>query len=274
MDQDMTEPAPFVAPAADFREIGTEEQVTALYAAFAEARAEFAPIVKNRVSGKGTTKEFKYADLETILDSCVPALSKHGLAVLQPPSGNAIRTMLVHKGGARIVSLMPLVDSADIKEFGGQITYLRRYVVNGLLGVSADHDADGGETKEESSAGYRGAGPQRTPQLPPQTKPASEAPPATRPTSAPAAAPSTQSASHLTNAAALAATEVPRWLNDLEKEQLSKLCQQCGDTDEAQVIARVKALTKGERPNVGHYQGLVMALKAQAAKHAQPNKET
>lgn len=280
MEQEsMSEPAvlPVVQVLAEFQEIGTTEQLAALYGALAKASGAFTKIVKGRTvkitQKNGQVYSFDYAELEDSLAATKPSLAANGLSIMQPfgmaPGGPAIvRTVLAHEGGARVISLTELPGWEDIKGLGGNITYLRRYAYNALLCLSADQDGDDmpeakrGEVAAES-------GPRRSPQTPPQAKPASEAPAAPRPTTAPTAAPVTSPAASQASAAGPAATEAPRWLNDVEKENLSKLCQLCGDTDEAQVIARVKALTKGERPNVGHYQGLVMSLKAQAAKHAQ-----
>lgn len=157
----------------EFQELGSPEQLAELYGALAAARGEFTRIAKNRTvkikSAKGDYT-FDYAELEESLAATVPALSKHGLVVLQPAGGAILRTIVAHKGGARIVTTMPLPAAEDIKTFGGSISYMRRYCYNATLCLSADADADDmpdakrGESHAESK-------PRSTPQVPRQEQP-------------------------------------------------------------------------------------------------------
>lgn len=129
--------APIVsAPEVDFEERGSEQQIVALYAAFAEARGDFGAIVKNRkvtITPKvGKPYTFEYADMDASLSAVVVPLSKRGLAVLQPLTRlnadiAAIRTMLVHKDGGRVIARFPLEMANDMKTFAGDVTYARRY---------------------------------------------------------------------------------------------------------------------------------------------------
>lgn len=190
------EPQP--PPAAEFYEQGTPEQLAELYGALAAARGEFTKIVKNRtvtIKPKDPNKPaytFDYAELEESLAATVPALSKHGLVVIQPPTIGVIRTILAHKAGARVTTVMELPRSEDIKTFGANITYLRRYCYNALLCLSADADADDvplparGEAHAESR-------PRSQPQVPPAER--REASAAPRPTQPAASARSTESRS-------------------------------------------------------------------------------
>lgn len=152
----------------DYKEFGTDAQITALYAAMAQARGEFGKIVQNRtarISKDGKLLyEFTYADMDQVLEAVVPALSKHGLVVMQPP-GSVLRTILAHKGGARIMSVMELPKAGDIKTHGGNITYLRRYALNALLCLAADADADDMPNAKQGETGAQ-SGPRRTPEVP------------------------------------------------------------------------------------------------------------
>lgn len=137
----------------------TDESTIALVAALAQAQGEFEPIIKNRevkiVSRRTTTAyTFMYADLDSIRRSTQPALSKHGLAVMSLPiqkaDGGYLRTLITHSVGGFVWAelLIPAVGSDDddvsetIKAFGGLLTYLRRYLLIGMLNLSADHDLD------------------------------------------------------------------------------------------------------------------------------------
>lgn len=143
---------PPTPPLTDFQELGTPEQLAELYGALAMARGEFTKIVKGRTvtitPKEGRPYTFNYAELDDSLAAVVPALSKHGLVVIQPFSmlpnkGPAlVRTILAHKAGARLVSMTELLDWKDAKGLGGVITYLRRYSLNAMLCLAADEDAD------------------------------------------------------------------------------------------------------------------------------------
>lgn len=133
-------------------EVGTSQQLAALYGALAAAQGEFQPIQKNRdveiKMREGGKYRFQYADLEEITAKTRPALSKHGLATCQPitrtGTATVLRTMLVHKEGGMLVSEIPLPPSGggDIKNYGATLTYLRRYAKSAILDVAADDDLD------------------------------------------------------------------------------------------------------------------------------------
>lgn len=131
--------------ADDVREHGTDEQLAALYCAMAKAKAEFRPVPKNH-DGQVGHQKFRYAPLATLQDCTVGALSKHGLAVVQPfaiTGGLAcIRTIVSHEGGARLVSRFCFEPAADIKQLGSQSTYYRRYAYQSVLCVDSGDDAD------------------------------------------------------------------------------------------------------------------------------------
>lgn len=142
------------------KESGTSQQLCLLYAALAKAQGEFQPILKNRsvkISMKtGGSYNFRYADLEEITAKTRPALAKNGLATIQPiiqrGNGTVLLTKLVHADGGEIVSEISLPPSSggDIKNYGAQISYLRRYAKTSILDVAADDDLDeNGQEAEE-----------------------------------------------------------------------------------------------------------------------------
>ena len=124
-----------------------------LWAALAKAQGEFEPILSLQTARiqmtKGGEYSFTYADLEEIIKKTRPALSAQGIGFTQlivggPESGVTLLTILFHESGAAIESELDLPSSDDIKEFGGYVTYVRRYVLAPLLGVASqeliDHD--------------------------------------------------------------------------------------------------------------------------------------
>lgn len=222
-------PAPTIA---DFQELGTPEQLAELYGALALARGEFTKIAKNRtVTIKGKTEySFDYADMEESLAATVPALAKHGLVVIQPPTINVIRTILAHKSGARVVTIMALPGAEDIKTFGASITYLRRYCYNALLCLSADADADDTPIAARGEA-HAESGPRSQPSVPKRD----ETPAAPRPTqrtdsASPAAASGSPSTTPPSSNASPVATSSDGPLTAEQQQSIRKLCEGAGAT--------------------------------------------
>lgn len=121
-----------------------------LFGALAAAQGSFLPITKNRTvtvkSDKGNYT-FDYATLDQVLAATVPALSANGLALLQPfyhgPNGLELRTILAHSSGARLEAVTELPKAGNIQGAGSALTYLKRYQVQAILGVSSEEDDDG-----------------------------------------------------------------------------------------------------------------------------------
>lgn len=149
-------PAPMLPPPVC--SYGSPEQLAALYCALAKAQGEFQPIEKNRsvtidIKNEQRQKigqyQFRYADLEEITAKTRPALSKHGLATIQPigpakhGSGIALFTQLIHENGGMLISeLSVTTGQRDIKALGAEISYLRRYAKSAMLDIAADDDMD------------------------------------------------------------------------------------------------------------------------------------
>lgn len=89
-----------------------------------------------------------YADLESVWDSCQPALQATGLAVSQFPINNGngvgVLTILMHSSGEWISEefVLPLAKQ-DPQGGGSAITYSRRYALMAVLGICPiDDDAE------------------------------------------------------------------------------------------------------------------------------------
>jgi len=122
----------------------TDENMGALAAALALAQGEMQNAAFNR---KNPHFKSSYADLSAIRDAVTPALSKHGLAVVQTidmmESGPVLRTQLVHKDGGRMFGLYPLPPNyADPQKFGSALTYARRYSLAALCNIASEEDDD------------------------------------------------------------------------------------------------------------------------------------
>jgi hypothetical protein len=90
----------------------------------------------------------KYADLASVWDACRKPLTDNGLAIIQVatfipecPEKVAIETTLSHSSGEFVSGIMaakPVKD--DPQSIGSCITYLRRYSLAAICGVSPEDD--------------------------------------------------------------------------------------------------------------------------------------
>lgn len=127
------------------------ESIGSLAAALAKAQGEFRQPKKNRTV-KVTTKTggsytFDYATLDEILDCVRKPLADASLALIQVPTLDEYRvvveTTLVHGSGEFISeSIGCKPDEMKAQAIGSIITYLRRYAIVAILGLSADEDDD------------------------------------------------------------------------------------------------------------------------------------
>lgn len=98
-----------------------------------------------------------FADLSTVLSAITPALSKHGLALVQSfdvgQNGDTLLvSTLLHTSGERLESRVPLVRveasggrQNPLHLWGGSVTYQRRYAALALVGLAAGMEDDDGD---------------------------------------------------------------------------------------------------------------------------------
>lgn len=127
------------------------EQIGELVSALAKAQAEFSPALKD---SSNPAYNSKYADLSTVIGAVRPALAKHGIALIQSNASDvdrqvAIVTTTVYCGEqflgttAEAPALGRGRDGAvrfDAQTLGAAWTYLRRYTLQGLLGIASEDD--------------------------------------------------------------------------------------------------------------------------------------
>ena len=100
-------------------------------------------------SKDGKANYGKYVQLNGLLETIRPALSKHGLSFLQFPGGDGtlitITTLLMHSSGEWIESepFCLKAQRVDPQGAGSAVTYGRRYSLSSVLGVAWDEDDDG-----------------------------------------------------------------------------------------------------------------------------------
>lgn len=111
-------------------------------AAMVKAQSEMTAVIKGNVN---PAFKSKYADLASVIDAVLPALNKHGIAVMQSPmfDGEVVRvdTFLLHSaGGGTSNSLSLRPSKPDPQGVGSAITYARRYALLSMCGVAPEDD--------------------------------------------------------------------------------------------------------------------------------------
>lgn len=114
-----------------------------LYDALVAFQGEMPPVVK---SADNSHFRSKYCDL-SVMGQLRPILGKHGLCYTQnfviTEHGLVFRTS-VHGYGESISSDLPINVDANVQKFGSTVTYLRRYALFALLGITPEGEDDDG----------------------------------------------------------------------------------------------------------------------------------
>jgi len=119
--------------------------------ALIEAQKEMGNAIKD---AKNPFFKSSYADLNSVREACMPALNKHGIAILQPivqlEGKNFVKTVLLHESGESIESFTEIIFSKanDAQAQGSGITYARRYGLQSLVCIGAEDD-DGNKAVEK-----------------------------------------------------------------------------------------------------------------------------
>jgi hypothetical protein len=111
-------------------------------AALAQAQSEMGKAIKD---SNNPHFRNKYADLGNVMDACLPALNKHGIAVFQPAGaddrGEFVATVLLHTSGEKLECRVPLlVNKNDMQGYGSAVTYARRYGLMCMAGIAPEDD--------------------------------------------------------------------------------------------------------------------------------------
>ena len=133
----------------------------ALAMALQKAQKEFPSMGKTKQVGVGSFG-YSYLPLEQMLSFVTPVLLKNGLCISQgfgcsSTGQTLIVTKLLHKSGAFLKSELPIFlserDMANPKKnqthnWGGAVTYQRRYSIKLILGLETDMDFNMEDEKE------------------------------------------------------------------------------------------------------------------------------
>jgi hypothetical protein len=132
------------------------DDISALAAALSALQGELEDVYKGS-KGYG----YSYADLSSVLYIIRPLLKKHSLSIVQPVGGDdgkiSVTTMLMHSSGQFISETVNMAIDLSNKKMnslqaaGSSITYLRRYCISSILGLSSTDDDGkiGGDQMDE-----------------------------------------------------------------------------------------------------------------------------
>jgi hypothetical protein len=130
------------------------ENIKELAAALSKFQGE---VTNPKNSAKNPQFNSKYAPLQDILALARPLLAKQGLSLIQGTTGDlenvTISTMLIHESG-QYIETEPFILKGEqtlkgggkvlnVQGAGSMITYIRRYQVSAILGLSSEDDDDG-----------------------------------------------------------------------------------------------------------------------------------
>ena len=129
------------------------DDINELATALSKAQGEMKPSSKS-----GTNPFFKhsYATFDDVLESVKKPLADNGLAFMQMidknEDGQILISLLMHGSGQWISSTTALNVFAEkgtnaLQDIGKAITYMKRYALSAMLGVSSDEDDDGDSAK-------------------------------------------------------------------------------------------------------------------------------
>ena len=124
----------------------TSPTIEKIAPALVKAIGQITPVKKD---GKNPFLKNKYATLDNIIEATKHVLTANGLCVFQPISDQGIETIILHTSGEWIASDTASIPAEISKGLsaaqsrGVAITYMKRYQLGAMLGISTDDDTDG-----------------------------------------------------------------------------------------------------------------------------------
>jgi hypothetical protein len=95
---------------------------------------------------------YKYVDLNQIIEKLNPLLREEGLVLTQPILDGSVFTRIYDKEEkfAPVESFIKLPENVKPQDLGSAITYYRRYTLVSLLALTSEEDDDGKKAHESS----------------------------------------------------------------------------------------------------------------------------
>lgn len=132
------------------------ENINELLAALADVQSELPTMPKSKQA-----YGYKYTDLDTITQTIKPILSRHGIGYMQSVGGLAengltLTTRIFNRKGEYIedTAAIPAITSTKnnaAQTLGMGITYMRRYALCAMLGITSDEDVDANTEQPQGS---------------------------------------------------------------------------------------------------------------------------
>ena len=142
------------------------ESINTLLKSLTMAQSEYPTLPKDK-KGYG----YNYTDLDTVITTIKPIFEKNKLGFIQSLTTlengkNGITTRIFSVEGEWIEDTIALPDVAMAKtnaaqNLGASITYMRRYALCSMLGISSDEDVDATTTTETQSKQTQSKTPQK-----------------------------------------------------------------------------------------------------------------
>ncbi len=123
--------------------MNTQTPIANIAAALAKAQKSISVADKN---AKNETKGYRFADMESVVESCREALADQEISILQPLGGSAtqllVSTVLLHSSGEFLESEFQIIpkDPHDTDGVKSLITQMRRYSLMGMLCIATADD--------------------------------------------------------------------------------------------------------------------------------------
>lgn len=146
-----------------FASVGGPESADALfklYEALGKAQADFPPLPRTATGIIGNGRKFQYAPFHKVMECIKPTLVANGIALTQvlhtpdPDKDIVALTLIVSGHGAALSSTLTFARNSNIKDFGADVTYNKRYQLTSFFCLEGDPDADDYEkdTADKGSA--------------------------------------------------------------------------------------------------------------------------
>lgn len=143
------------------------EKINTLLKSLRVAQSEYPTLPKDK-KGYG----YNYTDLDTVVTTIKPIFEKNKLGYIQSlttlESGkNGITTRIFNDEGEWIEDTIALPDVAMAKtnaaqNLGASITYMRRYALCSMLGISSDEDVDASTISEKKESSNKQSQPPKS----------------------------------------------------------------------------------------------------------------
>lgn len=150
---DEQQPTPAIARPAQRPGLRWSDTRGAIAAALAAARPNFGAVSKDR-KGQVGAQAYRYSTLESVLGAVADPLAAQGIAIVQSvdtcEGWIVVETELVHASGEWVASTCVAPERVEaskalstVQEAGKMMTYLRRYALTSITGVTTEEDTDG-----------------------------------------------------------------------------------------------------------------------------------